>query len=168
MDAPAFEAALTRLVESHPTWAELDALCDLYERGTPPQRALLRGVVDLHDGTWTFPPAYLSFRHPERHLSTGRAVRDHLVGYCISGISRDYRDDLCYLAVLYNTAEEAGYAAETLFRTAASVAGPEEARWILDMADRQPRSRGRRAFCLVEAADDVGTYLKISIPPLKP
>ncbi len=164
MDDSAFEAALKRLVDHHPTVGEFDALCDLYERATPAQRELLRGAVNLTRGTWHRPRAYVSYHHPEQHLSTGRAVRDNLIGYCISGASSDWRDDLWFLARLYNTAESAGYAAETLFRAAAAIAGEEEARWILDIADRRPEQRGRRAFCLVEATDNVGTCLKISPP----
>lgn len=164
MDDAAFDAALRRLADAHPRQEDFDALCLLYEEAAPAQRERLRGAVDVHDGSWDHPLVYVSFREPERHLPLARAVRCRLIGYCIAGEGGDWRDTLVMLAHLWNTAESAGLNPDPIFRAVARMAGETEARLILNIAGREPKDRGRRAFCLEEAVDETGTYLRVAPP----
>lgn len=139
--------------------SELDAalieLVDAFRRGNPMSRFLIkRRLSDQHSAIlWAFSERMASLAVRER--SKERVVQG-LTGLVLEGCKEDWRDCIIRLAPLYDAAVKVGAPPDELFREAASYAGGEARKLLLEYPKRTPENLSIEAMGYSEGETEDG------------
>jgi hypothetical protein len=123
------------------------ALCELYRRASPAQRATLRDAYRAgglgEPRTWRNPTDY------ERgDLTREQRMRQTLIFMSIEDGGPDYRDDLMAIAYCYHNLALLGLNADAELRELADMSAPAFASLVRGFVERHPEEKSAKSFGL--------------------
>jgi hypothetical protein len=139
----------------------VEAVCGLYRRATPAQRAMARpalpsnaGLV-LHHFAWRMAVRALR-RHSQEDVALG------LTAVSIEDAKFDFRDTITSLAILHHAAERIQVDTAQLFHQAAAVSTQRTSEMIVKFLSRAPESKSLSSFKFREGSGEHGATLERS------
>lgn len=132
------------------------ALMHLFVFGSDAERdAIVRGWD--FDLAWDYPDGHkLASTTPEQKGSPRDRIVAALARLAITKHSKDDRDDILALAIMYWSAMFAELDPNELFTLVASVGPPQSERLLMSFIERKPEDKSMKAFLLVKTEDRPG------------